>query len=193
MISLRSIFCFALLSIAALSASAQSLQTYIIDPVHSGISFKVKHFFTHVPGQFAQFEGQIQLDPADLTQSKVEATIQAGSINTFNSDRDAHLNSGDFFDSETHPQIHFVSTEWTKKSDDVYEVRGDLTMLGKTHPITVQAKLLGFGVGGNDARITGFDVTGTLDRTVWGIDYGVGMIGKDVEFEINIQARLSTE
>src|SRR5216110_373361 len=85
--------------------------TWNIDPAHSVSEFKVKHMMiSNVKGQFAKVSGALTLDESDLTNSRVEAVIEAASIETRDAQRDAHLKSADFFDAEKFPTLSFKST-----------------------------------------------------------------------------------
>jgi len=93
------------------NAIAAPTTTWNIDPVHSAAEFKVKHMMiSNVKGQFSAIRGVISLDEYDVTKSQIEASIEVGSINTHNPDRDAHLKSADFFDVQTFPTLSFSST-----------------------------------------------------------------------------------
>ena len=82
--------------------------TWNIDPVHSGAEFKVKHMMiSNVKGQFAIVNGTLSLDEGDLTHSRVEASLDAASVNTRDAQRDAHLKSAGFFDVEKFPTLSF--------------------------------------------------------------------------------------
>ena len=84
--------------------------TWDIDPVHSDVSFTVRHMMvSKVRGRFGTFSGEIVTGP-DLTASSVTATIEADSIQTGNEQRDGHIRSADFFDVENHPRWTFRST-----------------------------------------------------------------------------------
>src|SRR5713101_3955797 len=90
---------------------ATTTTTWNIDPVHSVAEFKVKHMMiSNVKGQFTGVKGTLSLDEADLINSRIEATIEAASINTREAQRDAHLRSADFFDVEKFPELSFQST-----------------------------------------------------------------------------------
>ncbi len=168
--------------------SGDSLVEYAIDPVHSGITFKIRHFFTNVPGSFGDFEGTLWIDESDMTRNKVKASIKVAGVHTHNEKRDEHLRSDDFFDDEKYPVMEFVSTGWVAVNDSTYTVTGDLTMLGKTKSVTLTAHNLGFGENRNGVRMNGWTVTGKLKRSDWGMNYGIPVIGDEVEFEISVQA-----
>jgi polyisoprenoid-binding protein YceI len=107
-----------------------------IDPAHSVVEFKVKHMMiANVKGQFPKISGVLTLDESDLAKSSVEASIEAASIETRDSQRDAHLRSADFFDAEKFPTLHFKSTGLSIVRDGELSVEGDLTIHGITRKV----------------------------------------------------------
>src|SRR6202521_3382420 len=93
------------------TAATATTTTWNIDPAHSVAEFKVKHMMiSNVKGQFAKVSGVLNLDETDLTKSHIEASIEAGSLNTRDDQRDTHLKSADFFHVEQHPTLAFKST-----------------------------------------------------------------------------------
>ena len=109
---------------SAANAIAAPTTTWNIDPVHSTAEFKVKHMMiSNVKGQFSAISGVISLDEYDVTKSQVEASIEVGSINTHNPDRDAHLKSADFFDVQTFPILSFSSTRVSPKGEGKLDLR----------------------------------------------------------------------
>lgn len=118
------------------SAASPQTATWNLDPVHSVAEFKVKHMMiTNVKGQFTGVSGVLTLDPVNLANSHVEATIEASSINTREPQRDAHLKSADFFDVEKFPTLTFKSTSVKRTGDDELAVTGDLTIHGVTREV----------------------------------------------------------
>jgi polyisoprenoid-binding protein YceI len=110
--------------------------TWNIDPAHSVAEFKVKHMMiSNVKGQFAKITGVLTLDESDLTESRVEALIEAASIETRDAQRDAHLKSADFFDVEKFPTLSFKSTRISHRRDGELAVEGDLTIRGVTRKV----------------------------------------------------------
>ncbi len=110
--------------------------TWNIDPAHSVAEFKVKHMMVaNVKGQFAKVAGVLALDEVDLTQSRIEASIEAASVDTREAQRDAHLKSADFFDVEKFPTLSFKSTRVTRTGDGELAVTGDLTIHGVTREV----------------------------------------------------------
>jgi polyisoprenoid-binding protein YceI len=110
--------------------------TWNIDPAHSVAEFKVKHMMiSNVKGQFAKITGVLTLDESDLTDSRVEALIEAASIETRDAQRDAHLKSADFFDVEKFTTLSFKSTHISHGRDGELAVEGDLTIRGVTRKV----------------------------------------------------------
>jgi polyisoprenoid-binding protein YceI len=184
-----------LLLVAALAAAVSStasaaVETYKIDPAHSSVGFNIRHFFTKVPGVFAKSSGTIVVDRDNLEKSSVEATIDVGSVNTREEKRDAHLKNQDFFLVEKFPAMTFKSKSWKKTGADTYDVTGDLTIKDKTKAVVLKVKSLGFGPGMNGAQLSGWEATTTLDRRDFGITYGQGVVGNDVDVTINVEAIL---
>jgi polyisoprenoid-binding protein YceI len=113
-----------------------STTTWNIDPAHSIAEFKVKHMMiANVKGQFSKVSGALFLDESDLTNSRVEATIEAASIHTRDEQRDAHLKSTDFFDVEKFSTLHFESKSISIVRDGELGVEGDLTIRGVTRKV----------------------------------------------------------
>ncbi|MGH8018101.1 MAG: YceI family protein [Opitutaceae bacterium] len=177
------------LAFAATSPSQAAVETYKIDPAHSSVGFKVRHFFTPVPGSFGKFEGTIKVDRDNLENSSIDATIDTTSIDTANERRDKHLRSDDFFLVETYPKITFKSTSWKKTGDEnEFEVTGDLTIKDVTKSVVLNVDLLGFGPGARDAYISGWQAETELDRNDFGITYGPAVVGSEVDITITVEA-----
>ena len=171
---------------SALIANAEKT-VYTIDTVHSGISFKIRHFINKVPGAFDSFSGEIHFDKETPANSKVVATIDVASVDTRNGDRDAHLQNEDFFKASEFPQISFTSTEWKVVDEDTFAVTGMLSILGVEKEVTLDVEFLGEVEGRGTIR-SGWEGTTTIDRRDWGMGYGTPAVGAEVEVELNIQA-----
>ena len=185
---------FSLVLVALVSTLTVSAETiiYKIDPVHSGINFKIRHFLNKVPGTFTGFEGEIHYNKANPAESKAVAKIQVASVDTRNGDRDAHLQNEDFFKADQHPVIEFKSTEWIPSGEGAYTVKGLLTILGVAKPVELEVAYLGEMEGYGVLR-SGWEGKVEIDRTEWGMTYGQPAVGKDVEIELNIQAHRPVE
>jgi polyisoprenoid-binding protein YceI len=119
-----------------LAPGQTSTTTWNIDPAHSVAEFKVRHMMmANVKGHFSKVSGALTLDESDLTNSRVEATIEAASIQTRDGQRDAHLKSADFFHAEKFPTLHFKSTAISIVRDGELSVEGDLTIRGVTRKV----------------------------------------------------------
>jgi polyisoprenoid-binding protein YceI len=111
---------------------------YKTDPAHSGAQFVVRHMMiSNVRGGFTKVEGTIEYDPANVGATKIDAVIDASSIDTREEQRDAHLRSADFLDAEKFPTITFKSTKVEADGDDELKVTGDLTIHGVTKEVVL--------------------------------------------------------
>ncbi|NWJ40881.1 MAG: YceI family protein [Geothrix sp.] len=178
----------AVLALAALPALAQD--AYKIDPVHSEVSFKIRHLLAKVSGRFTKFSGTIKVDAADISKSSVEVSIDATSINTDNEMRDKHLKTGDFFDVEKFPTITFKSTSVKEVAKGKLEVTGDFTLRGVTKRITFPITAAGTQPGMKPGTVVAGFIDGavTINRNDYGIKYGPGVLGDEVAISLNIEA-----
>jgi len=118
------------------TATAASTTTWNIDPAHSVAEFKVKHMMiSNVKGHFAKVTGVLTLDESVLANSRVEAVIDAASLETRDAQRDAHLKSADFFDVEKFPTLSFKSTGISLVRDGELAIEGDMTIRGVTRKL----------------------------------------------------------
>lgn len=179
----------AVLALAALPALAQD--AYTIDPVHSEVSFKIRHLLAKTSGRFTKFSGTIRVDPADMSKSSVEVTIDAASINTDNEKRDAHLRSPAFFDVAKYPTITFKSTSVKEVAKGKLEVTGAFTMHGVTKQITIPITHAGTQPGMQPGTVVAGFVDGsvTLNRNDFGIKTYPGALGEDVVITLNVEAQ----
>lgn len=115
--------------------------TWEMDPAHSSFQFKVRHLtVSNVSGDFSKSRGVVMIDDKDITQLRVEVTIDAASVNTGHAQRDEHLRGPDFFDVAKHPTLTFVSRKVSKADGGGLKVTGDLTIHGVTREITVDVE-----------------------------------------------------
>lgn len=167
--------------------------TYSIDPQHSRLGFTAKHMMvTKVRGHFDDISSTLTIAD-DPTQSTIEVTINAASVNTRTDDRDNHLRSGDFFDVENHPSITFKSTNIEHVDGDEFKLTGDLTVRGTTRPITLDATFDGTGVNPWGIFVVGFSASTDLNREDWGLTWNAALesggviVGKTVKLEIDAE------
>lgn len=176
--------------LATLTLPALATDTYRIDATHSEISFKIRHLLAKTPGRFAKFQGTIQVDEKDITKSAVEVTIDAASISTDNEGRDKHLKGADFFAVEKFPTITFKSTGVKEVSKGQLEVTGDFTLRGVTRRITFPITNAGTQPGMQPGSVVAGFIDGALKikRQDFGIVYGPGVLGDEVDISLNIEA-----
>ena len=146
--------------------------TWAIDPVHSEVSFQVRHMMvSKVRGRFDKLEGTF-VTAANPLDSSVTASIDLGSINTGQEQRDAHIRSADFFDAENHPAMTFTSTG-VRQVDGALLLEGDLTIRGTTKPVTLELEVSGFGPDAYGGTRCGFSAQTSINR----MDFGVAFNG----------------
>ena len=178
----------AALATAALGAQAQSA-TYAIDPTHTFVTFEVSHFGTSMNrGRFDRKTGSVTLDKAAKTGS-VDISFETASVNTGTAPFDRHLQSKDFFNSAEHPTARFVADRFTFTGDKVSEVAGQLTLLGKTQAVTLKAQRFNcFDHPMLKREVCGGDFETTIQRSQWGMTYGVPGIPDAVRLVIQVEA-----
>src|SRR5579884_2044100 len=169
--------------------------TWQFDTAHTLIEFAVKHMMVStVKGRFTDFTGTITGDVDDPTNAQVDVTIQAGSIDTRNEQRDAHHKSADFLDVETYPTITFQSKKIAERQKNVYTVTGDLTIRGVTREIELEASVNGVGKSPWGQEVIGLTVTGILSRQEWGLTWNVALetggvlVGDTARINIEVEA-----
>jgi polyisoprenoid-binding protein YceI len=166
--------------------------TWNIDASHSSIEFRVKHMgIATVKGQFRDFSGALIVgDTPDATSAT--GTVDAASIDTRETDRDAHLRSPDFFDAEHHPHVTFTSTAFRPVDDETFEIDGDLTIRGITKPVRLSGEVQGGDVDPWGNQRVGIELTGQISRGDYGMTFnqvlGSGnlLVGDKVKLELNL-------
>jgi polyisoprenoid-binding protein YceI len=166
--------------------------TWAIDPVHSSISFTVRHLVvSKVRGSFESFSGAVVV--AEDGTPSVQAEIAVDSVHTGNDQRDAHVKSADFFDVEKYPTATFVSTGVRADGDD-YVLDGDFTLKGVTKPIELKLAFNGTNPGMGHGEVAGFEASAVLNRKDFGIDIdmpletGGAVVGDKVTITLEIEA-----
>ena len=169
-----------------LAAAAQPA-AYKVDPVHSGVSFTIRHFVSEVEGRFKDYAGTIKYDAQHTADSSVQFTVQATSIDTGNDSRDKDLRSDSYFSVDKFPTLSFVSTKVTPKGSDAFDVSGNLTIKGVTKTITIPASFLGEMKTKMGER-AGFRSAFAIKRSDYGVSGGAGIVGDDVNITIRVEA-----
>lgn len=165
---------------------------WVLDPIHSELSFKIKHLMiANVKGAFTQFTAEINGE--NIANSEVKVTIDSSSISTNNTDRDAHLKSAEFFDVENHKDISFTSISFKKIDDENFKLIGNLTIKNVTKEITLDVEFGGTNKDPWGNEKAGFTLTGKLNRKDFGLTWntvletGGVMVGEEVKINAEVQ------
>ena len=177
------------------TTATTGITTWKLDPAHSVAEFKVRHMMiANVKGQFTAITGAMTLDPNDVTRSRIEASVDAASINTRDAQRDGHLKSPDFFDVEKYPNLTFASTRVERESEDKLAVTGKLTIHGFTREVV-------FDVEGptpphkdpwGSTRI-GVSATAKINRKDFGLNWNAALeaggflVGEEVTITLDVE------
>ncbi|MBX3170353.1 MAG: YceI family protein [Candidatus Eremiobacteraeota bacterium] len=177
---------------ALLAAPAMAeLTTYQVDPVHSSVTFTIRHLVSEVEGRFRDFEGTVKYDPKNVPASSVNFTVKANSIFTDNEKRDGHLKGDDFFAVEKFPTLTFQSKTVKARGAGKLEVFGNLTIKGTSKAVQVPCTVaVGQGPKGEVIGVVG---EFAINRKDYGIVYnqtldkGGTALGDDVKIKIRVE------
>ena len=169
--------------------------TWRVDPAHSSVGFEVKHLMiATVRGLFSEFDGVIEAAEDDPSNSRVHGWVKVASIDTGNADRDAHLRSPDFFDTERYPRMTFESTRIDHVEGGTYRVAGNLTIKDVTREVEVDATVEGAAEDPWGNERVGVSMRGSIDRTEFGLTWqqalasGGMLVGDEVKIQIDVSA-----
>lgn len=179
--------------IASPLAATADMARYELDPEHTVVYFTVDHIgYAKTLGIFTELNGAFDYDVDGRTLGAVSVTIDASSVNTFNTARDRHVRNRDFLHVNDHPQITFVANGGTASSATTGRVTGDLTILGVTRPVTLDVTLNKVAAYpfGHQREVLGLSMTTTIDRSDFGMTYGVanGLVGDEIIINIETEA-----
>jgi len=177
-----------------LSAPLAMAANYTIDPVHSQVHFTVPHLMVFkVRGDFSDFQGTVDFDPASRKLKATEATVQVASLETREAQRDAHLKSPDFFAAEQYPTMTFASRKISGQGETI-TVTGDLTIRGVTREVTLTGGYQGENTDPWGNERVGFAAETTINRKDFGLNWnktletGGVLVGDEVVIGLEIQA-----
>jgi polyisoprenoid-binding protein YceI len=190
------LFAAALIALPVLPAAAAGPSTdlaqveggqFAIDKNHAKIIFSTTHFgFSTYYGLFTDFDAHLGFDPKAPEKSKLTVTVNLNGIDTTNPKLDTHLKSPDFFDVAKYPTATFTSTKIEVTGATTGRITGDLTLHGVTLPVTLTASFNGGGVNPmSKAYVVGFNATGVVKRSEFGIKTYVPAVGDDVTLTIS--------
>ena len=162
---------------------------YDIDMSHTNVLFDVNHLgLSTMIGRFGDVAGTLMFDEDNIENSTVSVTVQTASINTFHEKRDDHLRSPDFFNTLEFPEMTFNSTSVTKLDANTAQLKGELTLLGVTKPVTLDLTVNKVGPHPfNKKQVAGFTAIGTIKRSDFGMKYGAPMIGDDIALRLELE------
>ncbi|KXF83301.1 YceI family protein [Enterovibrio coralii] len=172
---------------AALATTAMA-EDYVIDTdgAHASINFKVPHLgYSFIKGRFNDFSGEFSYDPENVEDSTVVVTIDTTSLDSNHAERDKHLRSGDFIDASKFSSATFKSTSVKQNADGTLTIDGDLTLHGKTNPISIAANFIGAGNDPWGGYRAGFDGTTRIELA----DYDINVVGPSsyVDLELHVE------
>jgi polyisoprenoid-binding protein YceI len=183
----------AVLGLSLTAAGRPDPVRFDIEQSHSYVGFTVRHLgVANVKGKFTRFGGHIMLNEADVTQSSVNVTIEAGSIDTSNERRDNHLRSEDFFEAETWPELTFVSRRIERSADGLVMI-GDLTIRDVTKEVSIPFELVGPVTSESGRKRLGAEGTLRINRFDYGLQWNriqeaIQVVGDEVRIELQIEA-----
>ena len=186
----KTLFALAAATLLAGAAQAATPNEYAVEPTHTFVTFEINHFGASVNrGRFEKKEGTVQFDKAGKT-GKVDISFEASSISTGTPAFDKHLQGADLFNAAQYPTLRFVSDKFNFDGDKVTSVAGQLTLLGKTGPVTLKANQFAcYNHPMLKREVCGGDFEATIDRTQWGMNYGVDWgFSKNVRLVVQVEA-----
>lgn len=169
-----------------------------IDTAHSLVEFSVRHMMlAKVKGTFGRFQGKLTLEGDSLVPVAAEVSIETGSIDTGVEDRDKHLRSGDFFDSERFPTMTFVSKRVEGVSNENFRLVGDLTIRGVTKEVVLEAETVGRQKDPWGNERVGYSAKTRIDRKEFGLTWNQALeaggivVGDRVDISLEVEAVLA--
>lgn len=160
--------------------------TYAVDPNHTQVGWRVSHMgFSNYAGGFSDVSGTLELQPKNPAASKLSVKIPVASVTTTSAKLTDELKGDQWLDAAKFPDMTFVSTKVVPAGKDHAKVTGDLTLHGVTKPVTLDVTLVGAGVNPLSKTYTvGFEATGTLKRSEFGVKTYVPLIGDELHLTI---------
>jgi polyisoprenoid-binding protein YceI len=168
--------------------------TWILDPTHSELGFKIRHLMiTNISGSFTNFQVKAETRGNDFTTASITVTADMSTISTNNTQRDAHLRNSDFFEVDQHPEMKFKSTKVEEIDSNTFVLHGNLTLKGITKPVQLNVEYSPVTRDPWGGERAGFTINGKIRRTDWGINFnsvletGGVALAEDVRINAEIQ------
>ena len=160
------------------TAHAQAAR-YELDPDHTTVAFLVDHIgYAKILGMFRSARGSYRFDEATASLSEVRIEVETGSVFSNQRKRDDHLKGPDFLNSGEFPKMVFTATSAKRTGDKTFDISGQLELLGKSQPLTLQAtwnKSAESPLGGPLGKpyVMGVSARGSFKRSAYGMTYAV--------------------
>ena len=181
---------FLFLVAVSISVASFAQTKWTVDPMHSFVNFSVKHMgISFVDGSFKKFDGSVVAAKADLTDAKINFTVDVNSVNTGVEMRDSHLKTDDFFNAAQHPTMTFESTSFKKGKENNYTLAGKLTIRDVTKDVVFAVVYGGTAKDQQGNTKAGFTATTTVNRLDYNIKFdptGAG-VAKDIKVILNLE------
>jgi polyisoprenoid-binding protein YceI len=168
---------------------------YELDPTHTEIGFVARHMLTKVRGRFTEFDGTIEV--AEVPEdSSVNVEVKTASVQTNTQQRDDHLRSADFFESEEYPVMTFRSTGWRHTGGSSFELDGELTIRDVTKPLTLEGEFHGWGKDPFENTKIFAEAKAKVEREDWDLTWNVAvetggfLVSKSIDIVIDVEAAL---
>lgn len=164
-----------------------------LDPAHSGVLFEIKHIYSTVRGHFDDFTGNVFFDPDNLEKSRFDFVVKVDSINTYNSKRDNHLRSDDFFAESKYPEMTFTTSRVSHLQGNKYQLEGKMTIKDVTKTMALEFTYWGQKENPFQKKemVAGFDSRFKINRLDYHVGdgrfYKMGIVGKDVDILITLE------
>jgi polyisoprenoid-binding protein YceI len=166
--------------------------TWTVDPTHSTVGFTARHLMiTKVRGHFTDFDGVVTVADSPL-ESSVVANVRLASVDTGNADRDAHLRTADFFDTDQHAEMTLRSTSIREDGGD-HVLVGDLTIAGQTHPVEFALEFDGVTQDPFGNTKAGFSASADINRSDWGLSFNMALetggvlVSEKIRIDLDVQ------
>jgi len=182
-----------LFAMVSLAFGVHAQTSWSIDKVHSNVKFAVSHMVvSEVEGSFKVFDGSLVASKPDLSDAKINFSVDVASVSTDNERRDGHLKSDDFFNAEKFPKMTFVSKSMKPLGNNKYKLTGDLTIRDVTKTVEFDVTYGGQINTGRGIK-AGFKAKTTIDRLQYGLKYAPALeagglaVGKDVDITVLVE------
>lgn len=188
----RFLFSAATAALLLTSAAQAEQREWTLDQGHAHVGWEINHMLlSHTVGRFNDFDGTFLIDEEDPTNSQITFTVNAASVDSNHIGRDNHVRNADYLNVNVFPEITFTSTEVEMFTPTSGQLHGDLSMLGVSAPLTLDFEMVrdttypDFIPNYDEVRVAGFEVTGSLERLDWGMDF-IAFLGSPTGFVVDL-------